>query len=87
MTIFSDGKLADSNLMQRFYPRMVKREFAPQGYVRQLLKDLEMVNEWAGGMKAPVPLMGLALQQFRALAHRGDTELDTAAIRKLYDAG
>jgi hypothetical protein len=23
----------------------------------------------------------------RTLAHRGDTELDTAAIRKLYDAG
>jgi 3-hydroxyisobutyrate dehydrogenase-like beta-hydroxyacid dehydrogenase len=66
---------------------MIERDYAPRGYVRQLLKDLEMVNEWAGSMKAPVPLMGLALQQFRTLAHRGGTELDTAAIRKLYDAG
>jgi len=47
------GGLADSPLLQRLYPRMVKRDFAPQGYVRQLLKDLEMVNEFAGGLKAP----------------------------------
>ena len=42
------GGLADSALLQKLYPRMVKRDFAPQGYVRQLLKDLEMVNEFAG---------------------------------------
>lgn len=81
------GGYADGPMLHAYWPRMVARDYAPRGYVRQLLKDLEMVNEWAGGMKAPVPLMGLALQQFRTLAHRGDTELDTAAIRKLYDAG
>lgn len=81
------GGYADGPMLHAYWPRMVERDYAPRGYVRQLLKDLEMVNEWAGGMKAPVPLMGLALQQFRTLAHRGDTELDTAAIRKLYDAG
>ena len=42
------GGLADSPLLQRLYPRMVARDFAPQGYVRQLLQDLEMVNEFAG---------------------------------------
>jgi len=81
------GGYADGPMLHAYWPRMVERDYAPRGYVRQLLKDLEMVNEWAGGMKAPVPLMSLALQQFRTLAHRGDTELDTAAIRKLYDAG
>jgi len=81
------GGYADGPMLHAYWPRMVERDYAPRGYVRQLLKDLEMVNDWAGGMKAPVPLMGLALQQFRTLAHRGDTELDTAAIRKLYDAG
>ena len=52
------GGHADGSLLQRIYPRMVKRDFAPQGYARQLLKDLEMVNEFAGGMKAPTPMMG-----------------------------
>ena len=79
------GGLADSALLQRLYPRMVKRDFAPQGYVRQLLKDLEMVNEFAGALKAPTPMMGGALSLYRMLAHLGHTELDTAAVLKLYD--
>ena len=79
------GGLADSPLLQRLYPRMVARDFAPQGYVRQLLKDLEMVNEFAGALKAPTPMMGGALSLYRMLAHLGHTELDTAAVLKLYD--
>jgi 3-hydroxyisobutyrate dehydrogenase len=79
------GGLADSALLQKLYPRMVARDFAPQGYVRQLLKDLEMVNEFAGALKAPTPMMGEALSLYRMLAHLGHTELDTAAVLKLYD--
>ena len=79
------GGLADSLLLQRLYPRMVKRDYAPQGYVRQLLKDLEMVNEFAGALKAPTPMMSEALTLYRMLAHLGHTELDTAALLKLYE--
>jgi 3-hydroxyisobutyrate dehydrogenase-like beta-hydroxyacid dehydrogenase len=53
--------------------------------VRQLLKYLEMVNEFAGGLKAPVPMMGEALSLYRMLVHLGHAELDTAAIFKLYE--
>jgi len=79
------GGHADGSLLQKLYPRMVKRDFAPQGYARQLLKDLEMVNELAGGMKAPVPMMGEALSLYRMLVHRGHSELDAAAVYKLYE--
>ena len=79
------GGLADSALLQKLYPRMQRREFAPQGYVRQLLKDLEMVSEYAAGLKAPTPLMSEALQLYRIVAHLGHTELDTAAVLKVYD--
>ncbi|MBM3368526.1 MAG: NAD(P)-dependent oxidoreductase, partial [Betaproteobacteria bacterium] len=79
------GGFADSPLLQRLYPRMVQRDYAPQGYVRQLLKDLEMVNEFAGALKAPTPMMGEALSLYRMLAHLGHTELDTAAVLKLYE--
>ena len=79
------GGLADSALLQKLTPRMVKRDFAPQGYVRQLLKDLEMVNEFAGALKAPTPMLGEALSLYRMLAHLGHTELDTAAVLKLYE--
>ena len=79
------GGLADSALLQKLYPRMVRRDYAPQGYVRQLLKDLEMVNEFAGALKAPTPMMSEALTLYRMLAHLGHTELDTAAVLKLYE--
>ena len=79
------GGYADSNLMKAYWPRMVSRDFAPRGYVRQLLKDLEMVNAWAAGMDAQRPMLSQALFLYRELKKRGDTELDTSAIRKLYD--
>jgi len=79
------GGHADGSLLKNLYPRMVKRDFAPLGYVRQLLKDLEMVNEFAGALKAPTPMMGEALSLYRMLAHLGHTELDTAALVKLYE--
>lgn len=79
------GGYADGSLLQKLYPRMVRRDFAPQGYARQLLKDLEMVNEFAGGLKAPVPMMGEALSLYRMLVHLGHAELDSTAVFKLYE--
>ena len=79
------GGHADGTLLQKLYPRMAARDFAPQGYARQLLKDLEMVNDFAGGLKAPVPMTGEALSLYRMLVHLGHAELDTSAIFKLYD--
>ena len=79
------GGHADGTLLQKLYPRMVARDFRPQGYARQLLKDLEMVNEFAGGLKAPAPMMGEALSLYRLLVHLGHAELDTGAVLKIYE--
>jgi 3-hydroxyisobutyrate dehydrogenase-like beta-hydroxyacid dehydrogenase len=79
------GGHADGTLLQKLYPRMVMRDFAPQGYARQLLKDLEMVSEFAGAMKAPTPMAAEALSLYRMLVHRGHAELDTSAVFKLYE--
>jgi len=79
------GGHADGSLLQKLYPRMVQRDFAPLGYARQLLKDLEMVNEFAAGLKAPTPMMGEALSLYRMLIHLGHAELDTGALLKLYE--
>jgi 3-hydroxyisobutyrate dehydrogenase len=79
------GGHADGSMLQRFYPRMVERDFRPQGYARQLLKDLEMVLEFSGELKAPIPMTGEALGLYRILVHRGHSELDTSAILKIYE--
>jgi 3-hydroxyisobutyrate dehydrogenase len=79
------GGHADSTLLQQIYPRMAARDFAPRGYARQMLKDLQMVNELAGKLHAPTPMMGEALSLYRLLVHRGHSEVDTSGIFKLYE--
>jgi len=79
------GGYADSAMLQKVYPRIVARDFTPQGYARQLLKDLEMLNGFAGGLKAPLPMAGQALSLYRMLVHLGYAELDTAAVFRLYE--
>lgn len=80
------GGHADSTLLQQIYPRMAGRDFAPRGYARQMLKDLEMVNELAAKLHAPLPMMGEALTLYRLLVHRGHSEVDTSGIFKLYES-
>ena len=81
------GGHADGSLLQKLYPRMQRRDFAPLGYARQVLKDLEMVHEYAAGLKAPTPMMSEALSLYRILIHLGHAELDSGAILKVYDRG
>ena len=79
------GGHADGALLQRLYPRMVRRDFEPQGYVRQLRKDLEMVIDFAREVNAPVPMLERAAALYRQLVDAGHSELDTAAVFKLYE--
>jgi 3-hydroxyisobutyrate dehydrogenase len=78
------GGHADGTLLQRLYPRMVARDFAPQGYARQLRKDLEMVNEFATAIDTPAPMLQQSLALYRQLIEAGHSELDTSAVFKLY---
>lgn len=79
------GGYADNSMLQKLYPRIIARDFAPHGYVRQPLKDLEMLNEFAGGLKARLPMSRPALTLYRMLIQLGHSKLDTAAIFKLYE--
>jgi 3-hydroxyisobutyrate dehydrogenase len=78
------GGYADSNVLKAYWPRMVQRDFAPRGYVRQLLKDLEMVSAWAAKLQSRTPVLESALEAYRELKRKGHSELDTAAVVKLY---
>ena len=78
------GGYADSNVLKAYWPRMVERDFAPRGYVRQLLKDLEMVHAWAAGLQSRTPVLESALAAYRELKKQGHSELDTSAVVKLY---
>jgi 3-hydroxyisobutyrate dehydrogenase-like beta-hydroxyacid dehydrogenase len=79
------GGHADGSLLQKLYPRMARRDFTPLGYARQLLKDLEMVHQFAAQAGAPTPMMGEALRLYRELIRLGHAELDTGAVLKVYE--
>lgn len=83
-TALADGH-AGSNLLQAMFPRMIDRDFTPAGYARQVLKDLDMVQDLAHHLKSPTPMASQAATLFRILNARGHGELDGTAILKLYD--
>jgi 3-hydroxyisobutyrate dehydrogenase-like beta-hydroxyacid dehydrogenase len=71
---------AGSNLLPIALVRMVDEDFAPRGYARQILKDLEMLQEAARGHHLPMPMAAQALTLFRMLVAGGKSELDGAAV-------
>lgn len=75
---------AGSNLLTAIFPRMLARDFAPRGYARQVLKDLEMLNDAAHDKKLALPMAGQALTLYRLLNAAGDGELDGTAVLKLW---
>jgi len=81
------GGYAGSRLLEAMYPRMLARDFAPAGYARQVLKDLEMVQALAKELKVPAPMSGQATQLVRMLNAKGHGELDAIAVLKLFDPG
>ena len=76
---------AGSNLLNVAFPRMIERDFAPKGYTRQILKDLDMLHDLAKGLKSPPPMSSQTASLFRILNSKGHEELDGMAILKLYD--
>jgi 3-hydroxyisobutyrate dehydrogenase len=76
---------AGSNLLNAQFPRMIARDYAPLGYMRQVLKDLDMVHDMAKGLKVPTPMSATSAEMFRTLVNKGFGEIDGIAVLKLYD--
>ncbi len=75
---------AGSNLLPVLFERMIARDFAPRGFARQVLKDLEMLDAAAGARHLAMPMAAQALTLYRLLIAQGKGELDGAAIVTLY---
>ena len=81
---------AGSNLLPVAFARMIAEDFAPRGYARQVLKDLEMLNAAARAQHLAMPMASQALTLYRLLVAGGASELDATAVVTLYpkpDAG
>lgn len=81
------GGYAGSNLLPVMLERMIPRDWTPKGYARQVLKDLEMVNEAARSRHLAMPMASQALTLFRMLVAQGKSELDGAAVLEVLPPG
>ncbi|MDB5592971.1 NAD(P)-dependent oxidoreductase [Enterovirga sp.] len=76
--------LGNSAVLQAVFPRMLAQDYAPRGYARQVLKDLELVHEATRAQHLSMPMLSQALTLFRLLISQGKSELDGAAIVTLW---
>ncbi|MFP4463500.1 MAG: NAD(P)-dependent oxidoreductase [Guyparkeria sp.] len=76
---------AGSNLLNDVVPRMVERDFAPLGYARQVLKDLNLLQDTGKELGLALPMSGMATQLYRLLIAHGKSELDATAVLTLLD--
>jgi 3-hydroxyisobutyrate dehydrogenase len=75
---------AGSNLLAAAFPQMADADFAPRGFARQVLKDLEMLQSAAREKHVAMPMASQALTLYRLLVAAGKSELDATAVVTLY---
>ena len=76
---------AGSNLLTHLFPRMVNKDFKPQGYTSQILKDLTMVSDLGDKKNIPLPMSNLTKQLFTILSEKSNENLDGTSIIKLFN--
>jgi 3-hydroxyisobutyrate dehydrogenase-like beta-hydroxyacid dehydrogenase len=78
---------AGSNMLGPVFPQMLVEDFAPRGFARQVLKDLEMLQAAAAARHLAMPMASQALTLYRLLVASGKSELDASAVVTLYPRG
>jgi 3-hydroxyisobutyrate dehydrogenase-like beta-hydroxyacid dehydrogenase len=65
-------------------PKMIRNNFEPKFFLKNMLKDVQLLNECAKRNNASISFSSLAEQYFHMAANRGYSELDYTAILKLF---
>jgi 3-hydroxyisobutyrate dehydrogenase-like beta-hydroxyacid dehydrogenase len=75
---------AYSRVMDTKGPKMVSGEYSPVARLRQHLKDVRLMQEFADRVGAPLPLTDVHRELLQAAEEGGMGEWDNAAIFELY---
>jgi len=65
-------------------PKMIRNNFQPKFFLKNMLKDVQLLNECAKRNNASLAFSSLAELYYRIAANRGYSELDYTAILKLF---
>jgi 3-hydroxyisobutyrate dehydrogenase len=69
-----------SQVMDVKGPKMIKRDFAPEGRVTQHLKDVHLILEQATRKRQQLPLLEVHADVLEACVRRGEGDLDNCAV-------
>jgi 2-hydroxy-3-oxopropionate reductase len=74
------GGFCQSRILELHGQRMIDRNFAPGGFIKNQIKDLQAALEVAGKLGVRLPLTERVCELFLALAQTGKEELDHSAL-------
>jgi 3-hydroxyisobutyrate dehydrogenase-like beta-hydroxyacid dehydrogenase len=74
------GSAAYSQVMDTKGPKMVRRDFSPEGRIRQALKDVHLMLALARQKGQELPLLEANAQVLESCAHNGDGDRDNSAV-------
>ncbi len=82
--------LQDSAATSRMYqmrgPLMVEGRYdEPTARIEMFMKDLDVIGEFAAGLRCPTPLFNMATQMYYAAHSAGLSQQDTAAVTTVFD--
>lgn len=69
-----------TSLSEKKGPKMIKNDFEPRFYLRNMLKDLQLLVASMKPLNVSLPLSALAEQMYQSAKNRGYSELDYTAI-------
>lgn len=76
----AQGSAAYSQVMDTKGPKMVARDFAPQGRVRQTLKDAHLMLEKAAAAGQALPLLQVHAEVLEACVRAGEGDRDNCIV-------
>ena len=76
-----------SRMLQVRGPMMVKSDYDnPTARIEMYMKDLDIISEFAFDLRCPMPLFGVATQQYFSALNNGRGAQDTAAVCAVVEA-
>ena len=71
---------AESQVMGTKGPKMIAGDFAPEGRVRQTLKDVHLMLDQAAKLGQQLPLLAINAEVLQACVDHGEAELDNSIV-------
>ena len=74
------GSASYSQVMETKGPKMVRRDYSPEGRVRQTLKDVHLMLDQAAAVGQKLPMLEIHADVLEACVRAGESDMDNSII-------